>query len=197
MPDAAALLLAAVLGWAAASKVHDPRASKTAVVAFGLPAVIAPVLPFAEACLALGLIARPVVAAPLAGALFAFFTLVVARAVMRGTAVACGCFGGSDHVLVGTHTILRNVALIGAAAIASSGDGVAIPSLPGVITVTTAALVVTVIAALIRLRSEIGPVFAPRLVRPIGPAVLRPAEFATAARPRGAVTSHGPSGSVQ
>jgi protein-disulfide isomerase/uncharacterized membrane protein YphA (DoxX/SURF4 family) len=121
---AARLLLAAVLAYAALSKMGDPAASVRAVRAYQLlPEWLAKGvgygLPFLELGLAvlllLGLATR--VAAIVSAALLVVFLTGIVSAAARGLQIECGCFGGGGQLGAGQSTaytgeILRDAGLL-------------------------------------------------------------------------------------
>jgi protein-disulfide isomerase len=96
----ARLVLAAVLGWAAATKITDPTGTVRSVRAYRLlPNALATIfgrgLPAIEltlaVLLALGIALRT--SSGLAAGLLAVFTAGIASAAARGLRIDCGCFG--------------------------------------------------------------------------------------------------------
>jgi thiol-disulfide isomerase/thioredoxin len=129
----ARLLLAAVFVIAAAGKLLDVAASRKALVDFGVPRSIANpggvVLPLAELATAVALLIRP--SAPWGAAaalvLLAGFIAGMSRALARGEAPDCHCFGTIHSEPVGRSQIARNVALGAVAVVALvAGPGPAI-----------------------------------------------------------------------
>ena len=133
MRAAAALILrlgvGAVLLVSGVLKLRDPAEFATEIANYRLlPALspyIAATLPAAELLLGGALLAssRPWrrAAALAALALFAAFAAAVGSAYFRGINIACGCFGGGGSV-IGPLTLLRNAALIAAAALLLAAD---------------------------------------------------------------------------
>jgi thiol-disulfide isomerase/thioredoxin len=118
------LVLAAVLGLAAVAKLADRAGTRKAVVEFGAPRSLAGplalALPAAELAAA-GLLLVPGTArwgAVAALALLALFSAVVARALVRGEAPDCHCFGQLSSRPAGPRTLVRNGVLAGVAALA-------------------------------------------------------------------------------
>src|SRR5688500_14237574 len=98
----AAVLLAAVFVWAAASKLFSYRRWNTTLDGYGLPlaakSVAAPLVPVAELATAVLLIVATRAGAAAALALLSLFCLAIFRArSITGDKVPCGCFGGSEH----------------------------------------------------------------------------------------------------
>ena len=95
----ATLALAAVFAVAGLAKLRDPRGSREATAAFGVPralvGTVAIGLPAVE--IAVALLLLPVVtrwwAAVSALALLVIFCLAIGRAMARGEAPECRCFG--------------------------------------------------------------------------------------------------------
>jgi uncharacterized membrane protein YphA (DoxX/SURF4 family) len=146
--QAAALVLAAVFAWAAVAKVAARPATAASFRGLGLPApaALAVAVPVVEVVLALGLVAAPAPASFAALAVLLAFSVVIGRAVARGSTVGCACFGGgAEDRPVSVLELVRNGGL-GALAIVASGAGAGSalwPSLP-------AAVLVTVLVALAR-----------------------------------------------
>jgi hypothetical protein len=114
---ASRLVLALVLGVAAAAKLADREGTRQAAGGLGVPQAfagpLAVVLPLVELALAAALVpaasARPAAAAT--AALLAGFVLVVGVALARGRRPGCNCFGRLHSAPIGPWTLARNVAL--------------------------------------------------------------------------------------
>lgn len=113
----ARLVLAAVLGLAAATKLADPTGTRRTLLNFGLPARLAPalalLLPLSELAVSLALL--PVRTAWW-GALGAFgllgtFMLAISANLAQGRRPDCHCFGQLHSEPVGWPTLVRNAAL--------------------------------------------------------------------------------------
>src|SRR3954469_18673670 len=113
----ARLLLSAVFGVAGLAKLADPAGSRQALLDFGVPRVLAPVLgvllPLAELAVAVALL-------PLASAwygalgalsLLLLFVFGIALNLARGRSPACHCFGQLSSSPAGWTTLARNVVL--------------------------------------------------------------------------------------
>jgi peroxiredoxin/uncharacterized membrane protein YphA (DoxX/SURF4 family) len=113
----ARLLLAIVFAAAAAGKLADRPGTRRALADFGLPARAIPsvslLLPLAELATAVALVARPSArwGAIAAVCLLAVFIVAIARAMSRGEAPDCHCFGQLASGLAGRSTLIRNVLL--------------------------------------------------------------------------------------
>ncbi len=121
------LVLAAVFVVAGAAKLVDRDETRRAVAGFGAPAPLqaplAVALPLVELAIA-GALFVPALArwAALAAlALLLVFCAVIVRALARGSAPDCNCFGGLTQTEVGRGTLVRNLALGGLAAFAAFG----------------------------------------------------------------------------
>lgn len=117
----ARIAVGVVLLVAGAAKLRQPAWPATAA-AFGAPAWLVPVLPWAELVLGALLVAGvglPWTALAAAG-LVASFTGAVAVRLAGGTAVPCGCFGETSPEPLGRDTLLRNVVLVFLAATAAA-----------------------------------------------------------------------------
>ena len=153
--------LAGLLALSGVAKLRDPRATRDAVDALRVPAVVprdltARVLPWLEIALALLLLAPAPVVAPAAVAvtvLLLAYTGVVARALGFDEPVTCSCFGALGRHDVDRTTLARNVLLtaLGGAALwfalagGSAGRALAEGGSDAVATLlaTTAAVAVT------------------------------------------------------
>ena len=120
----ARIAVGVVLLVAGVAKLCQPAWPATAT-AFGAPAWMVPVLPWAEVVLGALLVAG--VALPwtalLAAGLLAAFAVVVGVRLHRGEAVPCGCFGETSHQPVGRDTVLRNLMLVILALMAAADRG--------------------------------------------------------------------------
>ncbi len=128
-------LLAAVLIVAAIGKLLDLGGSRRALVEFGVPARSARlggvVLPLAELAVAIALLFVPTSrwGAVCALLLLLAFSAAVVRAMSRGEAPDCHCFGQIHSEPAGRGALIRNAALAGAAVVVVvAGPG---PSLDG------------------------------------------------------------------
>jgi protein-disulfide isomerase len=122
----ARLILAAVFGYAALSKLGEPRTFLRAVRAYQatpewLSQAIAYGLPVLELCLAVVLLfgVATRVAAFVSAVLFVVFLVGIVQAWGRGLKLECGCFGGGG---VTTHSnywidVVRDVLLLAVAAV--------------------------------------------------------------------------------
>ena len=108
-----ALVLAAVFVWAAAAKLARPKGTAAGFSALGLPAAhaLAWAVPAAELVTAVLLVAVPRVGGLIALTVLAVFTAVLARALRRGAAVGCPCFGAISTKPVSWRGVMRNLAL--------------------------------------------------------------------------------------
>ena len=115
----AGILLGVVLLVSGAAKRAD-RGWPASAAAFGAPAWTMPLLPWFELVLGgvlISGIARPFAAALAAAVLLAFTALLVAN-LARGRHVPCACFGARSRRPIGAWSVVRNVGLLGLAAIA-------------------------------------------------------------------------------
>jgi len=123
------LVIAAVFAVAAVAKLLDLSGTRRSLEEFGTPAravgAVSVALPVAELGIAAGLMfpqaARWAVAAALA--LVLLFCAAIVRALSRGAAPDCNCFGGLTQTAVGLKTLVRNAALGALAAFAFLGTG--------------------------------------------------------------------------
>jgi thiol-disulfide isomerase/thioredoxin/uncharacterized membrane protein YphA (DoxX/SURF4 family) len=128
-------LLAAVFIVAAVGKLVDLQGSRRTLVEFGVPAPAAlpagVVLPLAELSVAIALLFVPTARWGAVGALLLLlvFSAGVARAISRGQAPDCHCFGQIHSEPAGRSTLIRNTVLASmAAVVVAAGPG---PSLAG------------------------------------------------------------------
>lgn len=111
------LLLAAVFMTAAMGKFTDLAASRRTLASFGVSLDLVPalaiLLPIAEAVTAAGLVFSQTarVAAGAAGLLLLVFMYGISRAMLRGEAPSCNCFGQLTAKPAGWSTLVRNVLL--------------------------------------------------------------------------------------
>jgi hypothetical protein len=119
----ARLLLAAVFAVAGIGKLLDLGGARRAAQAFGagdrVAVVVAPLLALAELAVAAGLLVNATAWWAAAGAvmLLALFSIAVARALWRGEAPDCHCFGRLHSAPVGRGTLVRNGLLAAVAAV--------------------------------------------------------------------------------
>jgi uncharacterized membrane protein YphA (DoxX/SURF4 family) len=118
----ARLILATVFIGAGALKLRDPLAFANDVANYQLGPALAPLLaaalPALEIVVGLALLVLGApwrrAAALCAAALMGMFTVAAGSAFARGLDVTCGCFGSASGA-VGWLTLVRDVALLGAA----------------------------------------------------------------------------------
>jgi thiol-disulfide isomerase/thioredoxin/uncharacterized membrane protein YphA (DoxX/SURF4 family) len=123
-------ILVAVFATAGLAKLADLEGSRGAVAGFGVPERLATplgtLLPFAEATVAALLLFGGTARAGAIGALalLVAFSAGIARAMARGEAPDCHCFGQLHSEPAGPRTLARNLSLAGLAAIAAfAGSG--------------------------------------------------------------------------
>lgn len=171
----AAVVLAATLTWAAIGKARSPRSSERAVIAFGVPRRLAPVvamaLPPTELAVAVMLIAVPRIGALVAVALLGAFSVAVLRVIRTasGDPVLCACFGAATAP-VSPATLARNLVLVAAAAVTAVATNPVrqVPAFTSVVTMTSLAVIAAVAVSLTAMRNEIGAVWAMAIDRPSG-----------------------------
>ncbi|GGA71586.1 hypothetical protein GCM10011490_22860 [Pseudoclavibacter endophyticus] len=119
--------LAVVLGYAGIAKIRSPRSVDRAFRDLAVHPLLARpwmrrALPYAEIALAVALLAAwgwaSIVTAVCAALLMAAYLVLIARAVMQREDVVCNCFGGNGDRPVNGWTLMRNLALMVAAALA-------------------------------------------------------------------------------
>lgn len=162
-----ALTLATVLGCSGVAKLRSPRSVDLAFRDLAVPARLSRpwmrrVFPWAELALAAALLVTAswlaVATAAAALALFGTYLALVARALARGDAAACACFGEGSGRPVGVATLVRNIVLVvvaalGLVALLASPDArsaaaalLAIEQAPAVLAAAVAAIVVFALA---------------------------------------------------
>lgn len=158
---ACAVLLAGVFVVAAAAKLRTPVDTAATFRRLGIPAPrpLARAVPAVELLVAVTLLAAPRAGAAAAAALLVAFTGVLARAVARGLAVPCGCFGTASHAPITTTTLLRNALLVAAAGAALFADEPTVPSLADIVLVSTVAVLSAVALAAVDLKRTTGHVW--------------------------------------
>jgi uncharacterized membrane protein YphA (DoxX/SURF4 family) len=114
------VVVGAVFLVAGIAKLRLPDWSRTAG-AFGLPALLGPVLPWLEIVLGALLVAQVGGrwTSISAAAVLVAFTAAVAYRLLRRDPVPCACFGGLSDRPVSATTIVRNVLLLAVAAVGS------------------------------------------------------------------------------
>jgi len=158
----AALGLAIVFGAAGLAKVGRVAVTAAGLRAFGLGAVAGPlavVLPLVEVAVAVGLVLRPAVAAPIALALLVAFSAVLRRGIRAGVVAGCGCFGGVDRRPVRPRDLARNGALGAGATVAWLWPGPAAIDAASVALVSVTGAGALVAAALWDLRRATGGIW--------------------------------------
>lgn len=111
------MLLAIVFGVAAVTKALDMPGTRRALAEFRVPELaigpVALLLPLAEFAAAVALVTRPSArwGAIAALCLLVLFIAAIARAVVRGEAPDCGCFGKLASGLADRRSLIRNVLL--------------------------------------------------------------------------------------
>src|SRR5262245_9201519 len=115
-------LLAAVFGLAGFAKLAHRAAAARSLVDFGVPAALAQqsviLLATFEVICAVALLptASAWFGALGASAMLVLFIAVIAMSLARGRRPACHCFGQLQSAPIGPRTLVRNVALLAAAA---------------------------------------------------------------------------------
>lgn len=165
LAQAATLVLAGVFAWAAVAKLAARPATLSSFRGLGLPApgALAILVPVVELTLAAALVLAPAPASFAALAVLVVFSVVIGRAVARGSTVGCACFGGgAEDRPISVLELVRNGGL-GALAIVGSGTGAGSalwPSLPAVVLVTVLVALGRVALAAAELRQAGGHVLA-------------------------------------
>ena len=162
---AAAIVLAAVFAVAAVAKLRQPATTTSSFAALGLPSpsVLTYAVPAVEAVLAVALVIAPAPAAWAAVVLLAAFTVVLARAIAKGTGAPCACFGSARRATepVSGVELVRNAMLAALAIVATgapAGD-TGVPSLPALVIVTVAVAAGRLVLGLVDLRRHGGRIW--------------------------------------
>jgi hypothetical protein len=122
----AVVVVSATLGLAGVTKLRDHGRTLLSFQALGFPdwfvGPAAVAVPVVELVIAVGLWipATRQLAGLAAGVLFFAFTVVVARTVLQGRTIRCGCFGDLGQRPMSWWTVGRNLALVGLALLAAS-----------------------------------------------------------------------------
>jgi len=116
-----AIFLAAMFALAAVSKLRDRTGTRDGFVNLGLPMpdVLAWAVPVLELAVGVALIFTPGWGGVAAFALLLVFTVVLVTTITSGRLVPCRCFGGTSDEPVSWAQVVRNVWLLGLAAVAS------------------------------------------------------------------------------
>ena len=170
LAPAAALVLAAVFAFAAATKSADAGRTGDEFARLGLPApdLLARVVPPAEAVVALTLLWRPALGSTLATFALLAFTAVLGAALRTGRNVTCGCLGSFSRKPISALTLARNAELMALAALASTtpATGGLRPTLPAtemILSLGLAAMLAAVAVQLVMLREQIGRIWSVEL----------------------------------
>ncbi len=118
----ARIILAGIFALAALGKLRDLTGAREGVAALASTsvAVLTPALPAAELAVAVGLLVPRTsgLAAALAIVLLLIFSALMMRALRRGEAPVCHCFGSRTDQTVSVSMIARNSAFIALAIVA-------------------------------------------------------------------------------
>jgi uncharacterized membrane protein YphA (DoxX/SURF4 family) len=155
------VLLAATLAYAGIAKLRRPGTTAAGFAALGLPApdTLARAVPVVELAVAAALVLVPRAGAAVALVLLLGFTAVLARVVVRGETVSCGCFGTARREPVSVVDLARNGLLAVAAAIVLVVSDPTTPDLADVVLVTTVVALGLVLLALLDLRRTTGGIW--------------------------------------
>ena len=152
LATACAYALAAVFVVAAASKLASPERTAAAFAALGLPGSrgLALAVPVVELAVAVTLVVAPAAGGVAALAVLAAFSVVVARALVVGTAAPCACFGRARSEPVSAVDLARNALLVILALAALATDRPTRPSAGDLVVVAVAFVAGTVVLSLAR-----------------------------------------------
>lgn len=125
---ACAWALAVVLFAAAGAKLRAPDRTADEFTSLGLAGgpVLARVVPVVEIATGAVILLAPRWGGPMAFALLAAFTVVLASVLRSGRIATCACFGGSSKEPISSRHLVRNGALLAAAAVATFLPGSAL-----------------------------------------------------------------------
>jgi uncharacterized membrane protein YphA (DoxX/SURF4 family)/thiol-disulfide isomerase/thioredoxin len=156
---AARVILAAVFATAGVAKLRDRQGTQDSLQAFGVPAsAVSPLalaLPLAELATAVALVPRPSAQWGGLAALILLLAFIagITRALARGEAPDCNCFGQIHSEPAGRGTVVRNIVLAAVATfVVVEGPG---PSVTGWIADRSAAELVAVAAGAAALASVV------------------------------------------
>ena len=129
---ACAVVLAAVFVRAGVAKAVRPQETAAGFAALGLPGAVAMAraVPLAELALAALLLAAPRAGGAAALVLLGGFSAFLGRALTRGVAAPCNCFGTARAEPVSGLDLVRNLLLAGLAAAALLDAHPVTPSVP-------------------------------------------------------------------
>lgn len=146
---AAAAVLALTFAWAGAAKLGRRPEVAAGFNALGLrrAGTLAGVVPAVELALAVALLAAPAAGGGAALVLLAGFSVVLARALRRGLAVPCACFGQAGGPPLSWVELARN-GLLGALAVVALSAGLE-PRVPGVVPAAAVAVTTAAVAFLL------------------------------------------------
>ena len=153
--SAAAIVLAVLFAYAGIAKLLHPAETAASFAALELPAsgALARVVPLVEIGLAALLVTAPAIGGSTGAVLLVAFTVVLLRAIARGVAAPCSCFGSSRREPVSSVEVVRNAMLAALAVIATAASGAAgWPGLPALVIVTVGVALARVVLAVLELR---------------------------------------------
>lgn len=137
---ACGVALAAVFVIAGGAKAARPAQTAAGFIALGLPAAatLARLVPLSELVVAAVLLAAPRPGGIAALVLLAAFSALVGRALRRGVAAPCNCFGAARGDPLSTLDLVRNAALAGLGAAAMIAGRPVAPGVPAAAAVLAA-----------------------------------------------------------
>jgi uncharacterized membrane protein YphA (DoxX/SURF4 family) len=124
--SASGFVLGVIFIWAASSKLASRSRTASSFRMMNLPAAsfLATAVPLAELGVAVALVVRPRVGGILAIAMLAAFTLILRRAIAKGSHASCACFGSASTDPITWVELARNamLSMLAIAAIAVPGE---------------------------------------------------------------------------
>lgn len=159
MGTVSAVFLAAVLVVAAIGKLRRPDLTAAGMAELGLPAAgsLRWAVPGAEGAVAGLLVTVPGWGGVAAFALLAAFTVVLITTIRAGRLVPCRCFGGTDRSPVSWRHVVRNVWLLGHAAVATTVTSLRWPSVPETVGAAAMLAVGPIAIGVVGRRSKVAP----------------------------------------
>lgn len=170
---ALAWLLAGLLIWTGAVKLHRRSDTASSFADLGLPfaRALAWIIPIAELATALLLVVATRAGGVAALLLLVAFTAFLARRLRGGATVSCGCFGSAHAAPLTSAALVRNGLLATAALLVAAGSGgvspAGSPPLEAIVAVGTAGALGLLLVGLWDLRARIGQLWDNHL--PTGP----------------------------
>lgn len=160
-----AVAVAATLATAAIAKLRRPARTAADFGALGLPlpSVLARVVPVAEVAVAVALLAVPGWGAVVAVGLLVLFTALLVSLIRSGQQISCSCFGAVSDEPVSWVEVVRNAALLAAAAAVIPIDRLEVPGFAAVVAASAIGIIALVAIQLAAFKRDVGTVWSTRL----------------------------------